>query len=1235
LTITDALGQTGSATLGVTAYTALYSSLSSISSGTLTAKTYSRTTGTVYSTKAAWDALFTGVTDTRAWTLPNVGICWKATTDAAPTEAVNPPYPVPAAGATYNGWGAEGYIFIPQDGSYSFCVNSDDGAEVMVNSTIVSSCYNPRGAAATYELAIAATPATTVTPIFLTSGWYPFSVKMENGVGGYSAAVGWKKPNDVVYSTIPASNFGSTINCKLATDYTYTPTVTGGLAPYTYQWTGNYYKAFTSSGTWTVPAGVTSVKVVVVAGGGSGGSDVGGGGGAGGYVYTAAFPVSAGASIPVTIGAGGTRVGTDNAGNNGQDSVFSTIVAKGGGGGSGYGQGISGASLATAGGSGGGGSTNGLTGANALGTQGNKGGNGLSSGTIIAGGGGGGSNAVGANGVSGSGGIGGAGIANPITGTVLAGGGGGGGYAPYSQAAGAGGAGGGGAGSNVPQGIATSGTSNTGGGGGGSSGGGGGDQSGTGGSGIVIIQYSACTTSTLTTQWLTPGAQTVALTVTDALGQTASATLGVTSYSAPIVTVSGATSVIATPNMLGTLVDGFNGWGTPTTGISEYFTAPNGDTGVHVNITACNGGVNWYSSGGPFLALASTVYTVSATIKYTGTPNPNLFYLRQYRADGSQISEGGQYSSYNQVSLGNGWYRASATFTTASDCTSLYIHGYEYYVNETWIYDLQCEQGAGYTYTPVVSGGLAPYTYSWAVEETVMNDPTVFTSANEYAMKDLTAIASAHLGRTVTISADVKSAIPGQINFYSLGGYSVGFYTPIMSTTTYQRVTMTGVFSYTAGDPNGNVCSLSFYGGYGSGVIPTVRNVEVDVVDAAQPGASLTTQWPTQGAKIVGLTVTDALGQTGSATLNATAYTAQYFPLAINARNTAGTITPSTELNTSYYNGAVWVGQATTNLYTQVPFAGIYNNYGVPATMTTLPSETYLGQPISRVSMTPNAGAIASFQTERGSHGVYGNGMTFLANTPYAVSVYWRPISNADTYVGLCASNIGGWTDITTEVLPNGWRRSSAFYAAQATAKSDTMYFSFYCPSLSVGSTHVMDWTCPQLEAGKTFSSPFVVGTRGVSVLYLPIVKAQNANFTISIQMFGKANPGPSDLFCDDADRWNGQLRANDTASVELLVRANGRGATANLYGTLPVSSYNSWNRYTLVSIAGYGTKIYQNTTLVLDAPGYYTQYNSLSVGRNGMGDASVQGALFKNLLVTDQALTPAQIANVCNNVMP
>lgn len=113
-----------------------------------------------------------------------------------------------------------------------------------------------------------------------------------------------------------------------------------------------------SSGIWTVPAGVTKIRVLVVAGGGAGGGgggdalEGGGGGGAGGVVDTSDFLVSAGQDYYITIGAGGSRYAPNVPIGDAQglDSSFrraglltgfgSTIVATGGGrGGHSYGYG--------------------------------------------------------------------------------------------------------------------------------------------------------------------------------------------------------------------------------------------------------------------------------------------------------------------------------------------------------------------------------------------------------------------------------------------------------------------------------------------------------------------------------------------------------------------------------------------------------------------------------------------------------------------------------------------------------------------------------------------------------------------------------------------------------------------------------------------------------------------------------------------------------------------------------
>ena len=323
---------------------------------------------------------------------------------------------------------------------------------------------------------------------------------------------------------------------------------------------GNFkIHTFTGPGTFTInkvapgPSGNPNVvDYMVAAGGGSGGMGnqaSGGGGGAGGLRFSAChytappttipFKAPAGitvtaGSIPVTVGAGGASesktvpptAGTGPAGNDGSNSIFSTITSAGGGGGGGH---CSGAGRS--GGSGGGAAGAGPAYPYALGAgnspptspvQGHNGATAVGGGPNYGAGGGGGAGAAAATPVpnSGPGGAGGVGLQVNIDTNSYYYSGGGGGSAWENNPGGAGGKGGsggggghpssgggaaGGCGANtgtagaVPATFAGNGGpagANTGSGGGGGNhvnpacgGSGGTFTSGAGGSGVVIIRY--------------------------------------------------------------------------------------------------------------------------------------------------------------------------------------------------------------------------------------------------------------------------------------------------------------------------------------------------------------------------------------------------------------------------------------------------------------------------------------------------------------------------------------------------------------------------------------------------------------------------------------------------------------------------------------------------------------------------------------------------------------------------
>ena len=261
-----------------------------------------------------------------------------------------------------------------------------------------------------------------------------------------------------------------------------TPAAEGG----TVTTSGGYrIHTFTSSETLTVNKSM-NVEVLVVAGGGPGGrAGAGaGGGGGGGIIYNPTYAITPG-SKTVTIGA--TKTGSTGSGYSseilyGNNSVFDTLTALGGGGGS------SGNNAAGNGGCGGGGD-GGYATIGGSGSQGYNGGNGYSTDAArYGGGGGGGAGGTGTAGYYRHGGIGGIGYQSSISGTATyyAGGGGGGVQNYYGdETPGTGGLGGGGNGSISSGANATANTGGGGGGGGTTNSTKGGD----GASGIVIIRY--------------------------------------------------------------------------------------------------------------------------------------------------------------------------------------------------------------------------------------------------------------------------------------------------------------------------------------------------------------------------------------------------------------------------------------------------------------------------------------------------------------------------------------------------------------------------------------------------------------------------------------------------------------------------------------------------------------------------------------------------------------------------
>ena len=152
---------------------------------------------------------------------------------------------------------------------------------------------------------------------------------------------------------LPSGNVTSTFQISGAQNSVFLQWSATSVAWFSLGSAGNHgFQAFTSNGTFTVPAAIVTVTVVGAGGGatganpnsgGSGNYLSGSGGGAGGYAKRRITGLTIGATIAVTVAAGGSGAGTTDGGgspvtaNPGGTSSFGSYASATGGGGGGWG----------------------------------------------------------------------------------------------------------------------------------------------------------------------------------------------------------------------------------------------------------------------------------------------------------------------------------------------------------------------------------------------------------------------------------------------------------------------------------------------------------------------------------------------------------------------------------------------------------------------------------------------------------------------------------------------------------------------------------------------------------------------------------------------------------------------------------------------------------------------------------------------------------------------------------
>ena len=356
--------------------------------------------------------------------------------------------------------------------------------------------------------------------------------------------------------------------------------------------------------------------------------------------------------------------------------------------------------------------------------------------------------------------------------------------------------------------------------------------------------------------------------------------------------------------------------------------------------------------------------------------------------------------------------------------------------------------------------------------------------------------------------------------------------------------------------------------------------------------------------------------------INSTPTDIDLFSLDFECIDSLHCIVPTTETDTTYKNNSIFIGGPVTNMFIfPTEEAGPQS---FPVTHNTCLYTTLLyhkNSIVYKYDFLQNSGSIWAY---RGTQVAIVVGETYT----YSMDVYMSTDTNTpSTNKWFIASTEQGLSSAFyyDNTKKGTWQSMSVSIVATTTSAAVFMYPMGGTCNVTTGYILYKDI---QLEHS-SYKTPWVNGTRGSSKCYLPIVKAQNTDFTLNIFTKPVVSNGTSDIFCDDSDRWNGQLRTTGDNRVEFLARTDARAAGQNLYAAIKGASDGRWHMYTLVSKSGYGSYCYQDGILIANWPGTYPQYTSVSIGRNGMGDASVFPTYLKDFFHANRSLSQIEIMNI------
>lgn len=356
---------------------------------------------------------------------------------------------------------------------------------------------------------------------------------------------------------------------------------------------------------------------------------------------------------------------------------------------------------------------------------------------------------------------------------------------------------------------------------------------------------------------------------------------------------------------------------------------------------------------------------------------------------------------------------------------------------------------------------------------------------------------------------------------------------------------------------------------------------------------------------------------------------ALYFPLSCEGKDQYQYITPSEETNVVYEDGAVWVGNATTNLWSGSTFSWT-SGTGVFTRDISFPKLFHDLEVIKIKSTDGNAFSAIPWTTDtvietpgiQYTHSVY----AYLEEGTYVgIGQHWNPWDLAASHKHYIPKH--KWTRIDVTITTN---HPTNTRVALEYCTDGTAYF-----------------TAPQYEK-RSHRTPFVNGSRGRSALEFNLHDSIDLDWNGDWSIMYWKKPVATHL--DNLTGYNIESIGCNSNSVGGHYRWWGKDNGSNTiyredgFSFHPNEYFNKWHMVSMVksgaritwsyySISGQVITHSETLSTPIPSNAYVTQYGyDLKLG--GWDDQKVCNTYFRDLVVTKYALTGTQLASIYNTQM-